>query len=112
MKKVKSTGEVVLNSPENPARTPEEREDQLIALAIDRAEQQIRDGTASSQVITHFLKLGSSTERMEKELLQVKKELMSAKKEAMEAVKRVEELYSTALQAFQSYRGDSEDEHD
>ena len=41
-----------------PALSPEARENQLIDLAVNLAEQQLLDGTASSQVITHFLKLG------------------------------------------------------
>lgn len=88
-----------------PARSDEERENQLISLAIDRAEQQLRDGTASSQVITHYLKLGSTKERLEKELLQEEMKLKQAKTEALQSAKRVEELYSKALDAFKTYNG-------
>ena len=86
-----------------PARTPEARENQLIALAIDQAEKQLRDGTASSQVITHFLKLGSSRERMEKELAQ-------AKTETLESGKRMTELFEQAMDALRGYRGDTDEE--
>lgn len=88
-----------------PALTPEARENQLIALAIDRAEQQLLDGTASSQVITHFLKLGSTKERLEKEKLEQENSLLKAKTEAMQSAKRVEELYADALNAMRDYSG-------
>lgn len=86
-----------------PAKTPEAREQQLIGLAVDLAEQQMRDGTASSQVITHFLKLGSTKDKIEKEILAEKKTLIKAKTEAMQSQKRVEELYEKALAAMRSY---------
>lgn len=87
------------------AVTPEARENQLIALAIDLAEQQLRDGTASSQVITHYLKLGSTKDRLEKEILAKQKDLLEAKTEAIKSQQRVEELYSNALQAMRIYSG-------
>jgi hypothetical protein len=88
-----------------PARTPEARESQMIAAAIDLAEKQLLNGTASSQVITHFLKLGSTKERIEKEILEKQKELISAKTEALKSAKRVEELYKNALDAMRAYSG-------
>lgn len=88
-----------------PATTPEARENQLIALATDLAEKQLRDGTASNQVIVHYLKLGSTKERLEKEMLAKKTELVTAKTEAIQSAKRVEELYSKALDAMRSYSG-------
>lgn len=87
-----------------PALTPEARENQMISLAIDVAEQQLRDGTASSQVITHFLKLGSSKERLEKEILQEQKSLVKAKVDALKAAERIEQLYASAITAMRSYR--------
>lgn len=88
-----------------PATTPEARENQLITLAVDLAESQLSDGTASSQVITHYLKLGSTKERIEKEILQEQKTLIQAKTEAMKSAKKVEELYKNALDAMRSYSG-------
>jgi len=88
-----------------PATSPEQRESQLIAKAADLAEEQIEGGTASSQVITHFLKLGSSRERLEQQRIQHENELLEVKKEAMEGQKRVEELYLSALEAMRSYSG-------
>lgn len=93
-----------------PALTPESRENQMVSLAIDLAEQQLRDGTASSQVITHFLKLGSTKERIEKEILEKQKELIVAKTEAMQSAKRIEELYTNALNAMRNYSGRGSDE--
>src|SRR3954464_15463428 len=89
----------------SPARTPEAREDELAAAAYDLAEDQIRDGTASSQVITHFLKAGSRRERMEQMRMEHEIELMQVKKEQLEGQKRVEELYVSALEAMRSYSG-------
>ncbi len=93
-----------------PASTPEARENQLIALAYDAAEQQFLNGTASSQVITHFLKLGTTKERLEKEKLQQENKLLKAKTEALESNKRVEELYKNALDAMRTYSGSKLDE--
>lgn len=88
-----------------PALTPEARENQLIAAAVDLAEKQLREGTASSQVITHYLKLGSTKERLEKEKLERENELLRARTEALQSSQRVEELYSNALEAMRRYNG-------
>ncbi len=88
-----------------PAMTPEGRENQLIALAMDRAEQQLLDGTASSQVISHFLKRGSTMEKLEFEIKEKQKELIEAKTESLQSAKRIEELYKEALDAMQKYSG-------
>lgn len=97
-----------MNKRIRPSLTPEGREKQMIALAIDRAEKQLMDGTASAQVITHYLKLGSSKEALEQELMQQQKELMIAKTEAIHSAKRVEEMYKEALQAMRDYSGNGE----
>jgi len=96
----------VVTSRRKPATTPEGRENQLVGDAIDLAERQIRDGTASSQVLTHFLKLGSTRERLEQQRLEHENELTRVKIEALESQKRVEELYMEALTAMRSYAGD------
>lgn len=88
----------------NPAPSNDARENQLIALAINLAEKQLMEGTASAQVITHYLKLGSSKERLEKELLEKQKELVDAKTQNLQSSKHTEELYSKALDAMKSYR--------
>lgn len=88
-----------------PATTPEARENQLISLAVDLAEKQLADGTATSQVITHYLKLGSTKESLEKEKLKHENELLKARTEAMRSNKRIEELYENALNAMRSYSG-------
>lgn len=89
-----------------PATTPEGRENEMISAATDLAEDQILNGTASSQVITHFLKLGSTRERLEQQRLEHENELTRVRIEAIESQKRVEELYMEALQAMRSYSGD------
>lgn len=90
-----------------PALSPEARENQLIFLATDLAEQQLRDGTASSQVITHYLKLGSTRERLERERLAEENKLLKAKTEALQSQKRTEELFAEAIKAFGVYSGKS-----
>ena len=95
-----------------PATTVEARENQLISLAVDLAEKQLQDGTASSQVITHYLKLGSTKERLEKDILVKQKELMVAKTEQINGTKRLEELYKGALDAMRSYSGLSSGDSD
>ena len=88
-----------------PAKTPEARENQLVALAVDLAEAQLFKGTASSQVIAHFLKIGSTKDRIEKEILEKQKELIQAKTDAIQSAKKVEELYANALSAMRTYSG-------
>ncbi len=88
-----------------PATTPEGRENQLISLAVDLAEKQLVQGTASAQVISHYLKLGSSREKLEQERLAKENELLDAKRDAIASAQRVEELYKTALDAMRSYAG-------
>ena len=91
-----------------PALSPEARENQLISLAVDLAEKQLQEGTASSQVITHYLKLGSTKERLEKEKLEEENKLLRAKTENLQSQKRVEELYSEAIKAMRNYNGQGE----
>lgn len=88
-----------------PATSAEAREQQIAADAYDLAEEQIHAGTASSQVITHFLKMGSTRERLEQQRISHENELMQVKREAIESQKRVEELYMQALAAMRSYAG-------
>lgn len=88
-----------------PALTPEARENQMIALAMDRAEEQLRDGTASSQVITHFLKLATKKEQIEREILEKQKDLIVAKTESLQSAKKIEELYTNAITAMRNYSG-------
>lgn len=94
------------------ALTPDAREQQLIYLATELAAKQLMDGTASSQVITHYLKLGSSKERLEQDILKENKKLLKAKTEAIESAKRVEELYSEAIVAMRKYSGHGDDEYE
>ena len=104
-KKPKSSPSTETKRRSRPALTPEGRENQLIALAVDVAEQQLRDGTASSQVIVHYLKLGSTKERLEMEKLKKENELLVARTQAMESTKRIEELYADAINALKTYNG-------
>jgi hypothetical protein len=98
--------------PHRPATTSEGRENQLITLASDLAERQLVEGTASSQVITHFLKLASTREQLEQERLQRENLLLSAKVDQIASARRIEELYEVALNAMRQYSGRDVDQYD
>lgn len=102
-KKAKSSSDV--SREYRPALTPEARENQMIALAMDVAEQQLRDGTASSQVITHFLKLGSSLAKLEQEKIKLENKHTEAKTKSVNSSETSEQLYRDAIKAFQKYSG-------
>lgn len=112
MANVKSSKGSSSKRPLRPALTPEARENQMINLAVDLAEQQLRDGTASSQVLTHYLKLATAKERIEREILEKQKELITAKTEALKSAKKVEELYGAAIEAMRKYSGHGGDDED
>ena len=92
-----------------PAKTLEAREKQLISLAVDLAEKQLLGGTASSQVITHYLRQSSTTERLAKEKLVEENKLLRAKTEQLQSAKKVEELMINALNAMRSYSGQKDE---
>lgn len=95
-----------------PAATPEARELELASQAYDLAEEQIQGGTASSQVLTHFLKMGSTRERLEQQRIEHENQLLEVKREQIESQRRVEELYMEALDAMRSYSGQGEPPED
>lgn len=95
-----------------PATTPEGREKQLVSLAVDLVEKQLREGTASAQVITHYLKLGSTREKLEQAKLRGENKLLDAKVENLGSMKRQEELYADALKAMSTYSGNDTPEDD
>jgi len=97
-----------------PGRTVESRENKIISKAYDLVEKRIDRGTATSQEVSHFLKVGSTLAQLEKEKLEKENALLQAKKESLESQKKIEELYASAMKAFGIYRGeeiedDSED---
>lgn len=92
-----------------PARTPEERENQLIAMAYDLAERRIMEGTATSQELVHFLKLGTTRNQLEQEKLALESELLRSKKERLDSEERTEAMYSEAIEALSNYKGASGD---
>lgn len=95
---------------QSPPMTQEARETQLISLAMDLAEQRLRDGTASAQEITYYLRLGSQRDRLEREMLEAKNELLLAKTDAIKTVERTEQLYAEAIKAFRIYEGEGDEE--
>lgn len=97
-----------------PGLTPESRENQMISLAMDLVQKRLMEGTASSQETTHFLKMGSPTQRLEREILANQNKLLEAKTAALQSAQHVEEVYTNALNAFREYSGqlDDDDEED
>lgn len=112
MRKAKTESSSGSHKPMRPALSPEARENQLISLAVDLAEQQLRDGTASSQVITHYLKLGSTKERIEKQILEKQRDLIEAKTKSLQSAERIEKLYDKAISAMRDYSGHGGDDED
>lgn len=99
--------------PMRPALTPEARENQMIALAMDLVEQRLRNGTASSQETTHFLKAASNKHKLEMERLRLENELVAAKTKAIANAEEVKVLYEEALKAMRRYGGHGdEDEYE
>ena len=111
MTKSKKTNPVSNTKKNRIATSPEARENQLIALAVDLAEQQLRDGTASSQVISHFLKMASTKEKIEREILEKQKDLIAAKTENLHSAQRIEELYENAMNALNGYKGQDDNDN-
>ena len=107
MPKVKKTINSNSDKRIRPALTPEARENQLIALAVDLVQQRLLDGSASSQETTHFLKLGSMKNQLEMEKLREENKLLKAKTESIQSAKRVEELYTEAINAMRRYSGNT-----
>lgn len=105
MKKAKTVTSSDSSRKMRPALSEEARESQMVSLAVDLAEKQLQEGTASSQVITHFLKLGSTKEKIEKEILVKQKEFLEVKTQSLQSAQRVEELYKNALDAMRNYSG-------
>lgn len=98
--------------PRRPATTPEGRENQLISLAMDHAEKQMREGNAPAQIVTHYLKLGSTREKLEQKRLENENLLLSAKIDALASAKQVEVLIEDALIAMRTYKGDPTEDPD
>lgn len=88
-----------------PVSTAEARENQVISLAYDLAEKQIREGTASSQVISHFLKMGSQKDRLERQIMEEQRKLISAKTKAIDNQEEIRKLFQEATDAMRIYQG-------
>lgn len=111
MPKIKASASTMEEKqPMRPALTPEARENQMISLAFDLVEKRMREGTASSQETTHFLKLASMKEQLEKEKLITENKLLQAKIENLESQATSASLYAEALRAFRAYSGQEEDD--
>lgn len=95
--------------PMAPATTIEGRENQMIALAVNLAEQKLLDGTASTPIITHYLKLASTREQLEKERLRRENDLLTAKAVSIQSGQNAEQMYADAIAAMRAYGGDDND---
>lgn len=95
-----------------PGQTLEARENQLILLATNLAEEQLRNGTASSQVISHYLRLGTTRERLEQERLRNENALARAKTEKIQSDRHLEELFEEVTGAMRAYRGEEDYDED
>lgn len=102
MRKATTSGS---SRPRRPAISPEANENQMISMAMDLARKQLQEGTASSQVITHFLKLGTAKAELEKEKLERENELLRAKTQAIDSSKDMLAMYEDAIKAMQRYSG-------
>lgn len=113
---VREKGSASEISRERPATSPEAREDQIIALAMDEAEKRIRNGTASNQLLCEFIRMGSTKHKLEKEKLANEVKLVEAKTGSIEAAKKVDEMYAEAIDAMRLYSGhvsdDEEEDYD
>lgn len=101
-----------MNGKRKPARNPRDRENQMISLAVDCAEERIRSGKASDTLLCHYLKLGTTRYSLEKEKLEKENELLRAKTDAIERDKNRDELYNKVISMFKQYRGEPEDYED
>ena len=112
MKKANITGSPESRPRRRPPLTQEAEENQLINLAQNLARQQLEDGTASSQVITHYLKLGAEKEKrqIEKEILEKQRDLVVAKTEDLKSRKQSEEFYERVIAALKTYNGQGDDD--
>lgn len=108
MAKAKGSSSPGNQRPRRPAISPDARMSQLVSLAVDCAEQQLRDGTASSQVITHFLKYATREKELEMQILQADRDLKVAKTEQIQAQKRSDEMFAEAIRAIRGYQGQSD----
>jgi hypothetical protein len=92
-----------------PAASPEAREDQLTALALNAMEERIRSGKATGAELVYLAKLGSVDTKLEREARSTQQELMKAKTKAIKAMENQEKLYEEAIAAFKSYGGKRDD---
>ena len=112
MARVKASGSSGGSERIRKALTPEAREMQLTSLAVDLAEKQLLEGTASSQIITHYLKAGSTREQLELERLRSENEMLRAKTKALASAEDQKVLLEKALKAFTEYSGEASDDED
>lgn len=110
--KGKTTGNDIRKRPRRRAQTPEERENQLIALALDRVEERMLNGTASGQEYVQFIRMASSKARAENEKLKLELDLVRAKTENLRQQQRTDEMFANAIAAFKRYSGASDDDEE
>lgn len=107
-----TTSSASANRKSRPPITPEAKESQMISLAMDLVEKRLRDGSASSQETTHFLKLATTKARKELEILQEQKKLIAAKTEELESRKETKAMFEAAIKAMRTYSGKGDVDED
>lgn len=108
----KTTSSTSVGRESRPPITPEAKESQMISLAMDLVEKRLRDGSASSQETTHFLKLATTKARKELEILQEQKKLIAAKTEELESRKETKAMFEAAIKAMRTYSGKGDVDED
>ena len=112
MKRLQTVDSSLPKRRRKPAESSEEQENRMISLAMALAEKKMIDGTASNQMICYYLRLGSSEERLKRQMMEKQKELIDAKTETLKSAQRTEELYANALKAMRRYGGRGEEDDD
>lgn len=110
MKPKKSAPGEISAATSRPASTPEAQENYMINLAMKLVEKRLLEGTASSAETTHFLKLATSKNELEKTKLEEENKLLRAKTETLQNAKRYEEMYGKVIAAMKKYNGLGEDD--
>jgi hypothetical protein len=82
----------------------------MINLAMKLVEKRLLEGTASSAETTHFLKLATSKNELEKTKLEEENKLLRAKTETLQNAKHSEEMYGKVIAAMKKYNGLGEDD--
>lgn len=85
-----------------------ERERENMFLATELAAKQLRDGTAKAQVVTHYLRMSSPREDIERRMMEAKIALLEGQLAACQNDMATQALIIEALESLREYRGSGE----